>query len=88
MKKYVKPEVYFESFQLSQHIAACGWDVESGSVETCVSHGDKQDVYVTNDTLAANGPAFAQSNASCVFEPESYCYQNGASDMFRTFSSL
>lgn len=23
MKTYVKPELYFESFELSQHIAAC-----------------------------------------------------------------
>ena len=25
MKKYVKPEIYYENFELSQHIADCGW---------------------------------------------------------------
>ena len=25
MKKYVKPELIYEHFELTQHIAACGW---------------------------------------------------------------
>ena len=27
MKPYVKPELYFECFELAQHIAACAWDM-------------------------------------------------------------
>ncbi len=37
MKKYVKPELYYENFELSQHIAACGIDVNfsSGTDYSC-----------------------------------------------------
>ena len=29
MKNYVKPELFFESYELSQNIAACGWDMKN-----------------------------------------------------------
>lgn len=35
MKKYVKPELFFESFELSQSIAACGIDVNSADEHAC-----------------------------------------------------
>ena len=33
MKPYVKPELYFESFELAQHIAACAWDMKNQNNE-------------------------------------------------------
>lgn len=35
MKKYVKPTLYFESFELAQSIASCS-DVVSAQDKTCV----------------------------------------------------
>ena len=88
MKKYVKPEIYFESFQLSQHIAACGWDMSNAvDVKQCTSNGDNQDVYSENDFIAAYGPVFVDVNASCVTKHEAYCYTNGSNDAIRVFNS-
>ena len=32
MKVYEKPRVYIERFELSQHIAACAWDMTTRAV--------------------------------------------------------
>lgn len=41
MKKYVKPDVAFEGFELSQHIAGgCGVIINSAKVESCQSTGE------------------------------------------------
>ena len=29
MKPYIKPELYYENFELSQHIAACAYDMQN-----------------------------------------------------------
>ena len=89
MKKYIKPDIFFESFQLTQHIAACGWDLHNmGTVETCVSYGDEQDVYIDNDFIAASGPVFVESNASCRVKTEAYCYTPPSDDMLAVFASI
>ncbi|MBP3704935.1 MAG: hypothetical protein J6I98_05305 [Clostridia bacterium] len=40
MKKYVKPELFYERYELSQHIANCSWELnlEQG---TCGYIGDE-----------------------------------------------
>lgn len=88
MKKYVKPDIYFESFQLTQHIAACGWDLNLGSVETCVSHGDNQDVYAENDYFAQFGPVFVESNSACKVKTEVYCYTPPSDEALAVFASI
>ena len=41
MKKYVKPELFFESYELSQNIAACGWDMKNQNQPgDCKAEGD------------------------------------------------
>lgn len=41
MKKYVKPALYYESFELSQNITACGFDMNSTESALCQAYGDK-----------------------------------------------
>ena len=40
MKKYIKPELYYEEFQMSQSVAACGWNLEFQDVNSCAAVGD------------------------------------------------
>lgn len=88
MKKYVKPDIYFESFQLTQHIAACGWDLNAATVESCTSEGDNQKVYSDNNFFAdAYGPAFVERNAACKMKTENYCYTPPSDDMIAVFAS-
>lgn len=83
MKKYVKPELFFESFELSQSIAACGIDVNLGDTESC------------NPTLDPDfwgGLSLTVFNAerACAMTPEAievYCYTVGTSEAGRTFNS-
>ena len=75
MKKYVKPELYYENFELSQHIASCYITLTSQNQYTC--KGD------------AGGTYIFTSDASCgnlVENPESYCYTTG-NDFFTMFLS-
>lgn len=74
MKEYVKPELYYESFELSQHIAACYFNLERTAfkVEDCYMPGTYY---------------FAASNGACTTgEPGGYCYTNGSST-FTAFNS-
>ena len=86
MKKYVKPDLYFESFQLNQHIAACGYDLNSGDVKNCVSSGDNHGVYPNYSPLTY----FSSENGACVDgAPEIYCYFNGTitDEQFKVLTS-
>ena len=39
MKKYVKPELFFERYELSQHIADCTWEMNyTGGVDNCTGN--------------------------------------------------
>ena len=67
MKKYVKPELLYESFVLSEQIATCDFD-SMGSFSdpnTCPFAGeDPAGVY------------FTDSNNSCAIKFDGYCYTN------------
>lgn len=87
MKKYVKPDLYFESFQLDQHIAACGFDmVDFKDPDQCVSHGDTHGVYPDYTGVAV---LFSDKNTSCQTPPEQYCYITGVTteDVFKVLVS-
>lgn len=74
MKKYVKPEVLFEKFELNQHIADCAWELQQGSKDACVAEPD--------DKKLPGLPTLFTETASCYFTEDVYqdfCYQNGAS---------
>lgn len=75
MKEYVKPELFYEQFQLSQHVAACGWDMKNPTVEkNCTAEGDWDD-------FSNEGIMFMSDNGRCdiPFDDSIYCYQIGAS---------
>ena len=76
MKKYVKPELFFESYELSQNIAACGWDMKNQNqpgdckAEGDPSWGNPSDIVV-----------FADANKDCKVNLEGYCYENRADNI-------
>ena len=78
MKTYVKPELFYESFELSQHIAACAWDVKNAATaEVCgaVSDGEWEG-------MPSGLTLFNSGNSNCnvnIENFEEYCYTNGES---------
>ena len=87
MKKYVKPDLYFESFQLNQHIAACGYDLvgNSTSPADCSFRGDED---------FGNLPVeyFLESSQHCTKEgaivADRYCFQNSdGTEAMATYNS-
>lgn len=71
MKRYVKPELFFEQYELSQHVANCAFEpVGNGSYI-----GDEElglDVYIIIN----------ESTEACVVkDSEIYCYTNGRDGM-------
>lgn len=86
MKKYVKPELYYENFELSQHIAACGIDVKFKNLEECNPELDEtfwpglggMNVF-SSDKLGG-----CSTDISAI---EVYCYTVGTSEAGRTFNS-
>lgn len=83
MKKYVKPELFFESFELSQSIAACGIDVNLASKAECAKLDgnfwpglDGTQVFSVEDNCANNIEDFGV-----------YCHTSGTSEAGRLFNS-
>jgi hypothetical protein len=76
MKKYVKPELILEYYELSNTIADCAFELQSSDKNSCVAQGDTED--------ALGGVVlFLDSSMGCKYDPkifEFYCYQNGSSD--------
>ncbi|WP_455582725.1 hypothetical protein [Dysosmobacter sp.] len=86
MKTYVKPELYYESFELSQHIAACDLKLESADPIVCS--------VAANDMLEGLGTILQDAfitSANCKFsydrDYERYCYTNGTDTLPRFFQS-
>lgn len=72
-KPYVKPQLFYEDFELSQHIAACGWDMSNTKKkEDCEALGD-----VTEGNMAL---LLFLDTPRCEIVPadiENYCYEVG-----------
>lgn len=85
MKPYVKPELFYESFELSQHIAVCGLDMSNlKDVDVCTADTDP-------DYFGWALTHFTETNENCTYHPgdgivESYCYEV-SEDMFKIFNS-
>lgn len=73
MKKYVKPELFYEKFELSQHIAGtCAWVLNSAKGD-CKASCEGMD----------DGTLFS-SEIGCYFDSEvveDYCYTTGSEGM-------
>ena len=80
MKAYVKPELFYEHFELSQHIAACAWDLNLANEDVC---GFQVDTSLENnypaDTVLLTG------ERSCNFDGP-YCYMSSTGGL-NTFNS-
>ena len=68
MKTYVKPELFFESFELSQHIAGCNLTLTQ-AVGACDAHGTIEGI---------PGESWFISKGNCETVVEAYCYTNGS----------
>lgn len=68
MKTYVKPELFFESFELSQHIAGCNLTLTQ-EVGACDAHGTIEGI---------PGESWFISTGNCETVVEAYCYTNGS----------
>lgn len=88
MKKYVKPDLFFESFQLDQHIASCALDLEFANTSTCVSSGDTR-----GGSYPVYGDAikfFVEDNANCNAKLVDFCLSlavNQEDAAFKVFRS-
>ena len=82
MKKYVKPELIYEHFELSQQIAACQFDLHNQGDETlCKFIGDAGfGTMVIFRDVCGNGDEDESIRA------ESYCYHNSTA-AFGIFNS-
>lgn len=70
MKNYVKPELFYERYELSQHIADCAWEYVN-STQGCEIHADP-------DQIGWPGTLFTDA---CELDESNYedlCYQNGS----------
>ena len=86
MKTYEKPQIFFESFEVSQHVAACGWDMSNSvTPENCSAVGDSVDF--TNPPITI----FVEGNSKCdgPVDPQQYCYENSTENesVMRVFNS-
>lgn len=82
MKKYVKPELFYESFEMSQQIAACTYDSNntSNDIVNCGFTGEEPNSGVTM-TIFLNG------NTNCTTIGEAYCEHTGTGAAFNIFNS-
>ena len=76
MKKYVKPELFFESYELSQTIAACGWDLVKDAEGNTRFLGDPE---------WGNPQILVFNEASCETVLEGYCYENSSDNIAMSF---
>lgn len=79
MKNYVKPELFYERYELSQHIADCAWEYKNAT-------GDGCDLVADLNQIGDEGTLFNDGCSIPLSKYEEYCYQNSA-DNLNTFVS-
>lgn len=83
MKKYVKPEIVYENFELSSQIATCALDMNNQSDEnSCSAIPDS--TYTGEEWT--DGPVFHNETVCAVTKYDNYCFTNG-SDTMNVFNS-
>ena len=82
MKKYVKPELFYESFELSQQIAVCDYDHKGNQtdVTSCSFTGP-------NPVTGVETAFFLDGVTNCAEAVEGYCITNSANVNFNLFNS-
>lgn len=80
MKAYVKPELFYERYELSQYIANCDIKlINSTNAQSCAGVADPSFNY-GNGTLFLN-------NETCTTILDIYCETNGGDGFLTTFMS-
>lgn len=70
MKAYVKPELFYERYELSQNIAACAWDYQTS--------GEYEGTYKLDTAFGYPDGVYLFDAAPCTdTNIEAYCYTNG-----------
>lgn len=82
MKKYVKPELFYERYELTKHIADCSWELQSGSDSQCYAKPDAEDYPGFQQLFHAQQDGCQMTSDKW----QDYCYHNGA-DGYRLFQS-
>lgn len=82
MKKYVKPEIYIEKYEMTQQIASCDYDSNNTADDTsCRFTGINKDfgveMTIFQGNCAEEGGVFA----------ESYCYHGSSGGYYSIFNS-
>lgn len=80
-RPYCKPDVIYEAFEMTQSVAACGWDLNNADTSVCGAVGDSWDFANPAITLF-------QSMPTCEMLPEmlndahsfAFCYMTGTLD--------
>ena len=85
MKRYIKPELFYERYEVSQHLADCAWEFQLATdPSSCKATPDPSSCKATPDPAKLPGlPAiFLDAGVGCeltdVTEYENYCYQTSA----------
>ena len=83
MKKYVKPELFYERFELNQHIADCAWEFKNLNNNACPAYPDEKN--------PGSPVLFLSGNTACAFDDggnnQVYCYQPGADGLPKVANS-
>lgn len=74
MKKYVKPELFYEQYELSQHIANCEYELQAVDSNSCPAIGDA-DLGLDFIVLYKAEPLCINTNW------EDYCYESSEDGM-------
>lgn len=83
MKEYVKPELFFESFELSEQIATCKFNSNNSNtdVANCCFTGADEDSFIFH------GIYFTEANQACSKKYDEYCYHSSTSGGLNLFNS-
>ena len=82
MKKYVKPELIFESFEMTQQIAVCDFDLVESTL------GDTNCAFEGELLPGQTKRIFLDGNEDCdITNIEDYCEHNGSSSTTIIFNS-
>lgn len=82
MKIYVKPELFYESFEMNQSIAACAFDMNQTESMNCQGIGDNKGDKKFNMTgfIVFSADPCNMSNEESKAAFEAYCYENATDD--------
>lgn len=80
MKDYIKPELFYERYELAQHIANCDWELTQADGNTCFANPDPNE-------LGSMPTLFTRTDLCDSTDWENYCYQPGGKDDIKVFMS-